>query len=101
MDRRDVVLMMMAPAEQTVHTPVQVQKLAFLIEQMIGNKIGGTGFDFIPWHYGPFDKRVYATLEALEADGMVAITEGKFRVREHAASMIYRNSRGIHGILRT
>ena len=82
MDRRDVVLLMMAPAEQTAHTPVQVQKLAFLIEKMIGDKIGGTGFNFIPWHYGPFDKRVYATLEELEADGLVAIAEGGFRVQE-------------------
>ena len=82
MDRRDVLLLMMAPAGQMAHTPVQVQKLAFLIEKTMGDKIDGTGFDFIPWHYGPFDKRVYATLEVLEADGLVAIEEGGFRVRE-------------------
>lgn len=76
MDRRDVLLLMMAPAGLDSHTPVQVQKLAFLIEKTIGDKIDGTGFDFIPWHYGPFDKHVYVTLEELESEGLVAIEEG-------------------------
>ena len=71
--RRDVLLMMMAPAGTAVHTPVQVQKLAFLIDRLVGETIGGTSFDFKPWHYGPFDKAVYQVLEELERDNLVEI----------------------------
>ncbi len=67
--------MMMAPAGTAVHTPVQVQKLAFLIDRLIGETIGGTGFHFKPWHYGPFDKAVYKALEELERDGLVEIND--------------------------
>ena len=75
MPRRDVLLMMMAPAGTAVHTPVQVQKLAFLIDRLIGETIGGTGFHFKPWHYGPFDKAVYGVLEELERDELVEIND--------------------------
>ena len=37
MDRRDVLLLMMSPAGQEAHTPVQVQKPAFLMEKTIGD----------------------------------------------------------------
>lgn len=67
--------MMMAPAGTAVHTPVQVQKLAFLIDRLIGETIGGTGFHFKPWHYGPFDKAVYKVLEELERDDLVEIND--------------------------
>lgn len=67
--------MMMAPAGTAVHTPVQVQKLAFLIDRLIGETIGGTGFHFKPWHYGPFDKAVYGVLEELERDELVEIND--------------------------
>lgn len=73
MPGRDVLLMMMAPAGTAIHTPVQVQKLAFLIDQLVGETIGGTGFDFKPWHYGPFDKAVYHVLEELERSDLVEI----------------------------
>ena len=81
MPRRDVLLMMMAPAGTAIHTPVQVQKLAFLIDQLVGETIGGTGFDFKPWHYGPFDKAVYEVLEALERDGLVEINDMSVQVQ--------------------
>ena len=81
MPRRDVLLMMMAPAGTAIHTPVQVQKLAFLIDQLVGETIGGTGFDFKPWHYGPFDKAVYEVLEALERDGLVEINDMSAQVQ--------------------
>ena len=73
MPRRDVLLMLMAPAGTAFHTPLQVQKLAFLIDRLAGETIGGTGFDFQPWHYGPFDKAVYRTLEELEREDLVEI----------------------------
>ena len=78
---REVLLMMMAPAGMSVHTPVQVQKLAFLIDQLVGETIGGTDFDFKPWHYGPFDKAVYQVLEELESGDLVEIHDMSARMQ--------------------
>lgn len=72
---------MMAPAGTAVHTPVQVQKLAFLMDRLVGDTIGGTGFEFKPWHYGPFDKAVYEALEELERDDLVEINDMGVQIR--------------------
>lgn len=55
------------------YTPVQMQKLLFLLDRRLGSMIGGPHFDFQPYHYGPFDKAVYAELEAMEEEGLVEI----------------------------
>ena len=50
-----------------------LMKYAFLL-QMEGN--GRRQFyHFIPYHYGPFAKEVYADLERLQADGLVTVDE--------------------------
>ena len=36
---------------------------------------GGPKFNFEPYHYGPFDRAVYLTLEDLAQKGMVEITQ--------------------------
>jgi DNA-binding PadR family transcriptional regulator len=36
-------------------------------------QLGGPHFRFEPYHYGPFDKAVYQTLEALQGSGQVEI----------------------------
>lgn len=74
MERREtLVLAALAPAEGARHTPAQVQKLFFLIDRNIPDLIDGTVFNFQPYHYGPFDKDVYAALELLEAEQLVDI----------------------------
>jgi hypothetical protein len=73
MDKRSVILMGMAPAAMDLHGPVQVQKLFFLIDRNMAEIIGGPVFNFQPYNYGPFDKAVYETLEALVQDGLVEI----------------------------
>lgn len=88
MDRRAVVLAALAPALGAAHTPVQVQKLLFLIDREIPALLGGPLFDFQPYNYGPFDKSVYSTLESLARDGMVEVEEApglrwrKYRLTE-------------------
>jgi len=76
MDRRSVVLAALAPALGAAHTPVQVQKTLFLIDKEIPALLGGPFFDFRPYDYGPFDKDVYNTLEALKRDGLVEVEVG-------------------------
>jgi len=73
MDRRAMVLAALAPAKGGLFTPVQVQKLFFLIDRTVPTLVGGPHFNFQPYDYGPFDSDVYNVLEALQRDGMVEI----------------------------
>ena len=73
MDQRKLVLIGLAPAKGALHTPVQVQKLFFLLEKKIPQVYGGPLFDFRPYNYGPFDSTVYQVLEELEREGLVDI----------------------------
>ncbi len=76
MSRAEYVLIGLAPARGAPHTPVQVQKLFFLIQTDAQEScsLGQTHFDFKPHHFGPFDKEVYAELENLQRQGWVEIS---------------------------
>ena len=85
MDKTDLVLAALAPAEDSRHSPVQVQKLLFLLDRECATMLGGPHFNFEAYSYGPFDADVYRVLEALEELGLVVIgTDG--RVRNYALS---------------
>ena len=73
MEKRDWLLLALAAAKTKGLTPVQIQKSLFLFgENMSG--IGGSRFyKFVPYNYGPFDKRIYSDAEALETEGLVVI----------------------------
>lgn len=73
MTRQDFMIAVLAAAEGASHTPVQVQKLFFLLDENVGERVGGRHFAFRPWDYGPFDRAVYDELEQLESAGLVQI----------------------------
>jgi hypothetical protein len=73
MNRHQFVLAALAPAHGVPHSPVQVQKLLFLLDENIQDSAGGPHFNFEPYHYGPFDKEVYDVLQELETEGLVEI----------------------------
>lgn len=77
LSQEDMVLAALAPAEGAPHSPVQVQKLLFLLDRNLSPLLGGPCFDFQPYHYGPFDRSVYATLEGLAKQGLVEITQAQ------------------------
>jgi uncharacterized protein YwgA len=61
-------------AQKSVEGRTRLVKGLFLIEQMFDEKIEsftGTGFEFYPYKYGPFDESVYDTLEQLIRRGLV------------------------------
>jgi uncharacterized protein len=70
MRKRDLMLAALAAADRAEHTPVQVQKLLFLIEKNVSKELGGPTFDFVAYDYGPFDSSVYDVLRALEQAGL-------------------------------
>ena len=73
MDREAFVLMALAAGGQNIYSPVQVQKLLFLLDDNIPDAVGGPHFDFQPYDYGPFDKAVYKVLECLEGQKLASI----------------------------
>lgn len=73
MTKREIILAALATAKGSRHTPVQVQKLLFLIDKEIPVPVNGPHFNFQPYNYGPFDKAVYDELIALASEGCVEI----------------------------
>jgi len=73
MKRKDFVLAVLAVGTGASHTPVQVQKLFFLIDKKLGERVSGPHFDFKPYFYGPFDPKVYQELENLAGKELVEI----------------------------
>jgi uncharacterized protein len=83
LSREDVVLAALAPANGGPHTPVQVQKLFFLLDENAAEGLGGRKFHFEPYHYGPFDKDVYSCLARLASRGLVQVVGGSGNWREY------------------
>ncbi len=75
MDRMEIMLAALASGAREEFTPVQLQKMMFLIDKNVGPALGGPFFDFQPYDYGPFDAGVYnqfatiSDLEMAEFDG--------------------------------
>lgn len=77
MDKISIALSALAVSSGAAHSPVQLQKLLFLIDRNIPQRIGGPVFNFEPYDYGPFDKTVYSTMDALISNGLAeAIEQG-------------------------
>ena len=85
MNREDYVLMGLAPARGAPHTPVQVQKLFFILQTdaQKSDSLGKVRFEFEPYHFGPFDKDVYVELEKLQRKGLVEISYGSSGLRNY------------------
>ena len=73
MERSAYMLAAMSPADMHPFSPVQVQKLFFILDRNLFEDPVKRYFGFQPYDYGPFDKAVYAELEALAKHGWVEI----------------------------
>ena len=72
-------------AAQVPLTPVQVQKLFFILDKKAGAQLGGPFFNFQPYNYGPFDAAVYHELERLSDRGL-AFVDGPGTARRYGIS---------------
>lgn len=87
MNRTDLVLAVLAASSGAPWSPVQVQKMFFLLDQKVGQELGGPHWDFRAYDYGPFDSAVYGEIERIQADGLASIEGGEFsRTRRFALS---------------
>lgn len=75
MDKTEIILAALSSADGATFTPVQIQKLLFLIDMRLADKTGGPHFDFKPYDYGPFDAEIYRALEFLASEEKVEIIE--------------------------
>ena len=74
MDRRDLLLAILAASDGRPYDPVQIQKAAFLLTRNRPNVVtDGPNFNFTPYDYGPFDADVYNEASALALAGAAAI----------------------------
>ena len=82
MDRKDILLIGLAAGGQnSTFTPVQLQKLFFLLDKEASHLIDGPHFNFAPYDYGPFDRVVYDTIDSLAAEGMARVeSTGRYRM---------------------
>jgi len=75
MDKQSLVLAILSAGNGGEFSPVQVQKLFFLVDKNIPRYVGGPHFNFSPYDYGPFDKAVYGVLEKLGVAGFLETCE--------------------------
>lgn len=82
MNRSEILLAgLAAGGENATYTPVQVQKLFFLLDREAAPALGGPFFNFVPYDYGPFDQGVYAGLDDLARRDLASIQNtGRYRV---------------------
>jgi uncharacterized protein len=81
MQRNEVILAAIAAGGHDARFgPAQIQKLFFLIDREIAERVSGPHFDFQPYDYGPFDKEVYQALDLLKEDEKVEVHHsGRYR----------------------
>lgn len=85
MDRKHWNLLVIAAARGRPVTPVQLQKVLFILGRELPGEVGGEFYDFKPYNYGPFDAAVYADAESLSSEGLVNINRPQ-RWNEYAAT---------------
>ena len=82
MTRDEIILAALAAGgENASFTPVQVQKLFFLLDREAAAFIDGPHFHFEPYDYGPFDRAVYKELDNLSGQNLARVqSTGRYRV---------------------
>lgn len=84
MNKSELVLAVFAASKDAILTPVQIQKLLFLIDKKIPQRVDGPHFNFEPYDYGPFDKEIYLVLDKLSLSGDIEIScNSSTNVREY------------------
>lgn len=76
MNRSDFILVTMTlQGPDILLSPVQAQKLFFILDREAPLLFDGPYFDFKPYDYGPFDVAVYSELENLNRNGLAKVEE--------------------------
>ena len=71
MERQDLVILAVSAGGSRVLTPVELQKSVFLISKANLPDIPESMYNFVPYHYGPFDADIYKDADHLHEEGLV------------------------------
>lgn len=74
MTKEEIILAALASCNDEL-SPIQLQKLFFLLDMQVGKQLGGPFFNFVPYNYGPFDKGIYETYQQLSNAGYTTIRQ--------------------------
>lgn len=77
--RSDILLAIIAAADERNLTRVFVQKIVFLVADEFEGRLTGDFYQFDKYHYGPFSRDVYEDAEMLSDSGCVSIVYGAQR----------------------
>jgi len=72
MTRADWPLLALYAADDGVLTPVQMQKVLFLLDQQARNRLNTDFYTFEAYNYGPFSSRIYNDLDEHARGGIIA-----------------------------
>ena len=87
MERRDLLLVVLAAAKGASLTPVQLQKSLFLLSESTLPEKPRPFYEFEPYHYGPFAIEIYDDVSGLvESGSAVAIPAATARWNTFAAT---------------
>jgi hypothetical protein len=76
LQRDQVALVVLSLADGAPFTPAQIQKSVFLASDKVPGAFDRfSRYDFQPYDYGPFDRRVYSDVEELERRGLAQINQ--------------------------
>ncbi len=73
MQRTDLLLKIITAANGEPVTPLQLQKIAFLVGMQFQDELPPNYYQFQPYDYGPFCVAVYRDAEFLEREGLITI----------------------------
>lgn len=85
MNKKELLIAALGSSTKKEFSPVQLQKLMFLIDSELSPQVGGPYFNFKPYHYGPFDVAIYEEFLRLELEGL-GHTKGGGRSRKYAVT---------------
>jgi uncharacterized protein len=85
-ERQDWTLLAISLAKGRGLSPVQLQKVLFLLGKSVPSDIGSDFYTFEPYNYGPFDRTIYSDAGFLSTVGLVNISSTGSGYSEYTAT---------------
>jgi len=88
MNREQILLVALGSDTSSNFSPVQIQKTIFLFQKIVPSTLINQPFEFVPYHYGPFDSDIYRELDVLASKGFVLIENSSAGLRKYTLTSI-------------
>ncbi len=87
MNRNEFVHAVFASLNNAIYSPVQIQKLLFLIGKKIPELSENNYFNFTPYNYGPFDPEIYDVIsELISSEDLKLINDPNSRIMRYSTT---------------